>query len=67
MPYAATLWQVGDVSEQNGLVKQEWHCEKAKLMVWKDEHGLPHAICPEDVMPILNKIFYKAYNNIENN
>jgi hypothetical protein len=49
------------------MVKQEWYHEKAKLMVWKDEHGLPRAICPEDVISILNKFLYKAYNNIENN
>jgi hypothetical protein len=61
------LWQVGDALKQNGMVKQEWYHEKAKLVVWKDEHDLPHAIHPNDVMPILNKIFYKAYNNIENN
>ena len=64
VPYATTLWQVGDASEQNGMVKQEWYREKSKLMVWKDEH---RSIRPEDVMPILNKIFYKAYNNIKNN
>jgi hypothetical protein len=65
--YATALWQVGDASEKNGMVKQEWYCEKAKLMVWKNEHSLPCAICPEDVMPILNEISYKAYNNIANN
>ena len=24
VPYATTLWQVGDASEQNGMVKSEW-------------------------------------------
>ncbi len=30
MPYATTLWQVGDALEQNGMVKQERYREKAK-------------------------------------
>ncbi len=37
--------------------------EKAKLLVWKSEHGLPRAICPEDVMPIVNQILFKANGN----
>ena len=61
------LWQVGDASEQNGFVKSEWYCEKAKLPVWKSEHGLLRAIHPEDVMPIMNRIFFKAYGNQKNN
>ena len=61
------LWQVGDASEQNGFVKSEWYREKAKLLVWKSEHGLPRAICPEDVMLIMNRIFLKAYGNKKNN
>ena len=67
VPYATTLWQVGDASEQNGFVKSEWYREKAKLLVWKSEHGLPRAIRPEDVMPIMNRIFFKAYGNKTNN
>jgi len=67
VPYATTLWQVGDASEQNGMVKLEWYREKAKLLNWKFERNLPRAIRPEDVMPLLNKIFYKAYDNLANN
>ena len=67
IPYTRTLWQVGDASEQNGFVKSEWYREKAKLLVWKSEHGLPRAIRPEDVMPIMNRVFFKAYGNEENN
>ena len=57
VPHATTLWQVGDASKQNGKVKSDWYCEKAKLLVWKKEHALPRAIRAEDVMPLLNKIF----------
>ncbi len=32
VPYATTLWQVGDASEQNGMVKLEWYCEKRELL-----------------------------------
>lgn len=28
---------------------------------------MPRAIRPEDVMPLMNKIFYKSYNNVANN
>ena len=64
VPYATTLWQVGDASEQNGMVKLEWYRERKALLLWKNEHDLPRAIRPEDVMPLLNKIFFKAYGNV---
>ncbi len=31
--YATTLWQVGDASEQNGMVKLEWYQEKKELLM----------------------------------
>jgi hypothetical protein len=67
VPYATTLWQVGDTSEQNGMVKLEWYREKRELLTWKYANNLPHAIRPEDVMPLMNKIFYKSYDNLANN
>jgi hypothetical protein len=67
VPYATTLWQVGDASKQNGMVKLEWYREKKKLLSWKYLNNLPHAIRPEDVMPLMNKIFHKAFNNVANN
>ena len=67
VPYATTLWQVGDASEQNGMVKLEWYIEKRELLSWKYLKNLPCAIRPEDVMPLMNKIFYKSYNNVANN
>ncbi len=65
--YATTLWQLGDASEQNGMVKLEWYPEKREPLSWKYSNNLPHAICPEDVMPLMNKIFYKSYDNFANN
>jgi hypothetical protein len=56
VPYATTLWQVGDASEQNGMVKLEWYREKRELLTWKYLNNLPRAIRPEDVMPLMNKI-----------
>ena len=53
--------------EQNGFVKSEWYHEKMRLIVWKSEDGLPRVIFPEDVMPIMNRIFFKAYGNEKNN
>jgi hypothetical protein len=67
IPYATTLWQVGDASEQNGMVKLEWYHEKRELLTWKYSNNLPCVIRPEDVMPLINKIFYKSYNNLANN
>ncbi len=46
------------------MVKSEWYCENAKLLVWKNKHGLPRAIRAEDVLPLLNKIFFRAYGNV---
>ncbi len=51
---------------KNGFVKSEWYHEKAKLLVWKSEHGLPRVIRPEDVMPIMDQAFFKAYGNEKN-
>jgi hypothetical protein len=67
VPYATILWQVGDASEQNGMVKLEWDREKRELLTWKYSNNLPRAIRPEDVMPLMNKIFNKSYNNLANN
>jgi hypothetical protein len=67
VPYATTLWQVDDASEQNRMVKLEWYHEKRELLTWKYSNNLPHAICPEDIMPLMNKIFYKSYYNLANN
>ena len=49
------------------MAKSEWYREKANLLVWKYENNLPRAIRPDDVMPLLNRIFYKAYGNVANN
>ena len=68
VPYATSLWQVGDASEQNGSAKTEWYREKAKLVLWKYEHPpLSRCIGPEDIIPLVNKIFHKAYGNVPAN
>ena len=67
VPYATTLWQVGDASEQNGYFKIEWYREKDNLLVWKYERRQPRAIRPIDIMPLLNKIFHKSYGNLAGN
>ena len=33
VPYATTLWQVGDASEQNGFVKTDLESRKAKIAI----------------------------------
>ena len=67
VPYATTLWQVGDASEQNGKFKVEWSREKQALLYWKFERGLPRTINATDIIPLLNIIFHKSYGNIEAN
>ena len=67
VPYATTIWQVGDASELNGKFKTEWYREKQNLLSWKYERQLPRGILPHDVMPILNKIFHKAYGSVVHN
>ena len=37
------------------------------MLSWKYLNGLPCAIRPNDAMPLMNKIFYKSYNNVANN
>jgi hypothetical protein len=49
------------------MVKLEWYQQKKELLTWKYSNNLPCAICPEDVMPLMNKIFYKSYDNLANN
>ena len=37
VPYATTLWQVGDASEQNGKFKSEWYREKDEYTGCEEE------------------------------
>ena len=67
VPYATVLWQVGDASEQNGRFKMEWYREKERLMAWKGDHTVPEVISPTDIIPLLNRVFHKSYDNIASN
>ena len=67
VPYATTIWQVGDASELNGNFKVEWYREKANLLVWKYSKTLSCSIQPYDIMPLLNTIFHKAFGRVEGN
>jgi len=67
VPYATTIWQVGDASELNGKFKIEWYREKGFLLVWKYTRRLTRSIKPYDIMPILNKIFHKSFGNLQGN
>ena len=63
VPYATSLWQVGESSEQNGTAKTEWHRAKQELIGFKRAHRLPCTISADDIIPLVNKIFHKAYGN----
>ena len=67
VPYATTIWQVGDASELNGKFKVEWYREKADLLIWKFTRGLRQSIIPQDIMPLMNCILHKAFRNVEGN
>ena len=64
VPYATSLWQVGDASEQNGRAKTMWYREKARFTSWKLEHHLPCKIDACDIVPLVNKLFHECYGNV---
>ena len=41
--------------------------EKCELTKWKFSNALPSTIPHTDVMPLINRIFHRAYNNKQNN
>ncbi len=63
VPYATTIWQVGDASEQNGNFKSEWSKGKEELIKKKIHLEMARKIEPEDVMPLLNRTFHPGFNN----
>ncbi len=67
VPYATSLWQVGDLAENNGTFKTEWYQEKDRLLLWKNEREMERVICHYDVIPLLNKVFHKAFGRVEVN
>jgi len=67
VPYATSLWKVGNASEQNGAAKTEWYREKAIFVSYKSTHHLPCKIDACDCIPLVNKIFHKCYGNIASN
>lgn len=67
VPYATSLWQVGDASEQNGNFKSAWSKEKEKLIKQKIRLEMPRKIEPENVMPLLNRTFHIGFNNKQAN
>lgn len=67
VPYATSLWQVGDASQQNGKFKTEWYREKNILLKWKIEHNLPRSIVATDIVPLLNRIFSVSYGTVASN
>ncbi len=67
MPYATSLWQVGDSAENNGTFKTEWYREKDKLLLWKYKRGMEQVIRHYDVIPIINKIFHRAFGRVASN
>ena len=67
VPYATVLWQVGDASEQNGKFKIEWYLAKGHLMTFKFDLLLPRQIHATDIIPLLNKVFHKSYDDVASN
>ena len=57
-PYATSLWQVGDASEQNGVAKTEWYREKAEFVLYKTSHQLRCKTDACECIPLANKFFH---------
>ena len=51
----ASLWQLGDSSEQNGSFSMEMARAKADLVNLKMELSLTPKLVPTDAMPLMNK------------
>ena len=60
--YATSLWQVGDSQENNGCFKSEWYQANDSLLLWKYERELTRSIKHEDIIPLLNEVFLKAFD-----
>ncbi len=67
VPYATSLWQVGDSSENNGTFKTEWYRLKDKLLLHKYNLGMNRTIMNYDVIPLLNRVFEKSFGQKEVN
>ncbi len=61
VPYATSFWQVGDSAENNGIFKTKWYHLKVELLMWKYERGVEHVKRIYDVIPLLTKVFKKAF------
>jgi len=62
--YATSLWQLGDSAENNGAFKTVWYHEKEKLLLWKYERWVEGVIWHYDVIPLLNKVFHRAFGQV---
>ena len=67
VPDATSFWQVGDSSQQNGLLKTLWYCTKREYVRWKSERGLPFNIGPHEILPLVNELWEASFCNQENN
>ncbi len=67
VPYATSLWQVGESAKNNGTFKVEFYCAKSDLLVWKYERGLTQSIDPTDIIPLLNIAFPIAFGRVDRN
>ncbi len=65
VPYATSLWQVGDSAQNNGTFKTEWYGLKDELLIWKYERGLNQVIQHHDVIPTLNRVFPIAFGRVD--
>ena len=63
VPHATSLWQVDDSLEKNGAAKTGWYRAKQELIDFERVHRLPCTISADDIIPLVNKIFHKAYGN----
>ena len=67
VPDVMSLWQAGDSAENNVTFVIELNWAKDELLFWKYEWGLTRAIKHDNIMPLLNDGFPKAFGQEEIN
>jgi hypothetical protein len=67
IPHATSHWQVGDSAQQNGHFKMLLSRAKLQLLQFKIKNNLPVALLGSDIVPLVNRAWYKSFGNVVSN
>ena len=68
VPYATSLWQVGDSNEQNGAFKMGLTDAKHKLLSYRLSHMIQYLeLQPTDIMILIRQAWEESFKNINGN